>query len=231
MITVRGDRVSERVWVYAFSGVGEPNYCMQSVVIALRRVMLSEVPSVAMDGYSVYKNDSILPNEILASRIELVPMTASTVVSDLCDFPTCDCHVNGQVNHDGCEKCTIRRRLYIHNTTGDIFKVRTSSILPPPDASPNSKFHPVHPNIILVSVNDGSCIDLELCYRKGIPEYHAKWSVASVNYSIVSKDMQYTLTILGNGAMPPPQILTSALTVLQDKFVSLRSQLLDLLPT
>lgn len=229
MMHILKEKLTEKSYRFDFE-TSPPfqNDTLQSIVIAIRRVMLSEVPSVAMDGYSVYRNDSILPNEILASRIELVPMTAGNVISQISDYPTCECHIGGQVNRDGCEKCTIRRRLYIHNDTPDVMPVYTSSIKPVLPNEPND-FHPVHPGILLVSINSGSCIDFELCYRKGMSEYHAKWSVAQVAYNIVEKGLKYSLTVSGNGAIPPPMIMTLALSVLRDKFLYIQRQLLDLL--
>ncbi|MCD6371894.1 MAG: DNA-directed RNA polymerase subunit D [Candidatus Aenigmarchaeota archaeon] len=46
-----------------------------SIASALRRTILSEVPTMAVEFVEFKKNDSVLPDEIIAHRIGLIPLT------------------------------------------------------------------------------------------------------------------------------------------------------------
>ncbi|KAL7677327.1 hypothetical protein ACOME3_003563 [Neoechinorhynchus agilis] len=47
-----------------------------SVANAIRRTLLSDVPSMAFDRFTVLNNTSIFPDEILCHRIALIPLKA-----------------------------------------------------------------------------------------------------------------------------------------------------------
>lgn len=74
-----------------------------SVANSLRRIIISEVPTMAIDLVQVSENTSVLNDEFIAHRIGLVPL-----VSDLVDrFQThkqCVCM-------EFCSKCSVRYRL------------------------------------------------------------------------------------------------------------------------
>jgi len=197
-----------------------PSLVLQAIVIGIRRVILSEVPILAMDGYSVYKNESIMPNEVLAHRIELVPMK-SDVVEYIADYPSCDCHTS-VVNLDGCSKCTIMCRLTV--TAGDTETVVTSGDIRLSADAATWTTSPVHACIPLVTLNPGKRIDFDLCYRKGIGMYHAKWAPAHVLYRIIKPKQEYTLDIDSTGCLDGKAILVSAVDVLIQKFVALKVQ-------
>jgi DNA-directed RNA polymerase I and III subunit RPAC1 len=45
-----------------------------SIANSLRRIIISEVPTVAIESVYVYNNTSIMQDEVLASRLGLVPI-------------------------------------------------------------------------------------------------------------------------------------------------------------
>jgi DNA-directed RNA polymerase I and III subunit RPAC1 len=65
--------------VFDMIGVDAP------VANAFRRVMISEVPTVAIEWISVVKNTSIIQDEVLAHRVGLIPINADP---RLFDFPS-----------------------------------------------------------------------------------------------------------------------------------------------
>ena len=212
-------RKSDTVGHVTFSST-TPSLVIQAIVTAIRRVILSEVPILAMDGYAVYKNESIMPNEVLAHRIELVPMR-SDAVEYIADYPRCDCHTT-VVNPDGCSKCTVMCRLTV--TAGDKETLVTSGdIIMCADAATWTT-SPVHSCIPLVTLNPGKRIDFELCYRKGIAMYHAKWAPAHTVYKIIIPKQEYTLDIDSTGCLASDVILVSAIDILIQKFVALKEQ-------
>ena len=47
-----------------------------SIANALRRIMLSEIPTMAIEKVDMYMNTSIIPDEILSHRLGLIPIKA-----------------------------------------------------------------------------------------------------------------------------------------------------------
>jgi DNA-directed RNA polymerase I and III subunit RPAC1 len=47
-----------------------------SVANALRRIMISEVPTMAIENVYMYNNTSVMHDEILAHRLGLIPIFA-----------------------------------------------------------------------------------------------------------------------------------------------------------
>ena len=53
------------------------NYLSKSLLIlanALRRIMIAEIPTVAIEKVNLYQNTSLLPDEMLCHRLGLVPL-------------------------------------------------------------------------------------------------------------------------------------------------------------
>jgi len=59
--------------------VFELNGCDVSVANALRRIMISEVPVIAIDFVNIYENTSVMCDEFLAHRVGLIPLNSSNV--------------------------------------------------------------------------------------------------------------------------------------------------------
>ena len=63
--------------------------CDISIANALRRIMLAEVPTIAIHMVEVYENTSVLPDELIVHRLGLIPLTSNKI-----DFRynwECDC--------------------------------------------------------------------------------------------------------------------------------------------
>lgn len=72
-------------------------------VNALRRVMLSELPKLALDDVVIYDNTSALFDEIIAHRLGLVPIPTDLSLLTFRD----ECVCKGK----GCPNCTVRYTL------------------------------------------------------------------------------------------------------------------------
>ena len=69
----------------------------------LRRLILEEVPTMAIEDIEIVKNSSILYDEILAHRLGLLPLT-----TDLKSYFVRDeCKCEGK----GCARCTLQMTL------------------------------------------------------------------------------------------------------------------------
>ena len=64
----------ERELKFLVRGVSVP------MVNALRRIFIAEMPSLAVDYLKFYKNDSPVFDEIIAHRVELIPLNNASEI-------------------------------------------------------------------------------------------------------------------------------------------------------
>lgn len=77
-----------------------------SMANALRRVMISEVPTVAIDLVEIEVNSSVLNDEFIAHRLGLIPLTSERAMSMRFSRDCDACDGDGQ-----CEFCSVEFHL------------------------------------------------------------------------------------------------------------------------
>lgn len=135
----------------------------------LRRAIVEEVPTMAIEDVEFFKNDSVMYDEILAHRLGLIPLT--TPLDDYNFRETCTC---GGV---GCAKCQVKFTLKAKGP-----KTVYASELKSTD--PNVK--PVYPNIPIVKLTEGQTVELEATAELGRGKEHMKWSPGLAYYHQVA---------------------------------------------
>lgn len=163
-----------------------------SVVNALRRVMISEVVTMAIDLVTFEENTSVLNDEIIAHRLGLIPLKYQYREDTRRDFMLmsserdiqrrfrftrdCDCE-------NYCEKCAVEFQL---NVTARAPMIVTSNDLQGP-----RDVVPVHfatrdelsgsndDGIAIVKLGRGQVLKLTAVAKLGIGKEHAKWSPVS----------------------------------------------------
>lgn len=134
---------------------------------ALRRAMVSEVPVMAIDDVFIFDNSSLVPDEVLAHRVGLVPLTTDLETYVLPE--DCDCQADL-----GCPKCRVALTMDVD--AGDENRTVYSGDLVPED--PEVK--PVSPHIPLAKLVPGQSIRFEAYAQLGQGKVHAKWSPVSM---------------------------------------------------
>ena len=132
-----------------------------SLVNALRRICMVEVPTLAIETVEIYKNDARIFDEALSHRLGLVPIT--TNLEELVLPQECDCE-------DHCPRCSVSLTL-----KGKGPKTLYSGDLKSED--PNAK--PVLDTIPLVKLKEGEEVELEAIAQLGTGTMHAKWQPTS----------------------------------------------------
>ena len=152
---------------------------------ALRRVILSEVPTLAVDEVTILTNTSPLFDEILAHRIGLIPLRVDLETYDVLR----ECYEEGV--QEGCEVYFSLRIEAGERPTvvysGHLKLERPSS---GPLAHTPLKVTPVSDTIPIVKLGPGQALELEAVARMGVGKDHAKWqpvSVAAYKYKPVIK--------------------------------------------
>jgi DNA-directed RNA polymerase subunit D len=132
----------------------------------LRRVILSEVPVMAVDDVVMIENSSVLHDEILALRLGLVPLKTDLDAYNLPEKCSCKSEL-------GCHLCRTVLTLDVEAEKGS--RTVYSGDMVPED--PN--IAPVSGKIPLVKLAPGQRVKLEAYAKLGKGIVHAKWQPVS----------------------------------------------------
>lgn len=131
----------------------------------LRRIMISEIPTMAIEWVDFHKNDSVLWDEIIANRLGLIPLTYDTKFHRMKD----DCRCSGK----GCVHCQVTL----------VLKKKGPCMVYSGDIVPSDKkVKPVYDKIPIVELMEGQELEFEATAQIGLGKEHAKWQGAVVGY-------------------------------------------------
>lgn len=174
---------------------------------AFRRILLAEIPTLAIETVHVYNNTSVIQDEVLAHRLGLIPFqggreglhdflkwykkpeSTEEGGDDGCyDFNTVrlELDVTCTVNKDAAPTENDPRKSYnnAHVYAKDIVFVpqgRQEQYFSGEDA-----IAPVNPDILVAKLRPGQTINLTMNMHKGIGADHAKFSpVATASYRLM----------------------------------------------
>ena len=134
---------------------------------ALRRIALAEVPSMAIDEVVMIENSSILQDEIVSHRLGLTPLKTDLQSYNLPE----DCQCQSEF---GCPQCRVTLTLDAESKEGT--RVVYSGEL----ISDNPDIAPVSDKIPLIKLAKGQKLKLEAYARLGKGQNHAKWQPTAV---------------------------------------------------
>ncbi|KAK5647617.1 hypothetical protein RI129_002509 [Pyrocoelia pectoralis] len=173
-----------------------------------RRLMLSDVPSMAIEKVHIYNNTSIIQDEVLAHRLGLIPLKADP---RLFNFKVAD---SGENDQDNLEfelkiKCTrIKDENKDSSRIDDIYKnhsVYSKHIKWIPNGNQAETFKeedvgPVHDDILIAKLRPGHELDLKLIAVKSIGRDHAKFSPVATAFYRLLPDIKLTREVEGEAA-------------------------------
>ncbi|XP_053793076.1 DNA-directed RNA polymerases I and III subunit RPAC1 isoform X3 [Vidua macroura] len=147
-----------------------------AIANAFRRILLAEVPTMAVEKVFVYNNTSIVQDEILAHRLGLIPIRADPRLFEY----------RNQGDQEGTEIDTLQFQLKIKCKRNPQAAKESSD---PDELYFNHKdadFRPVHDDILIALLRPGQEIDVLMHCVKGIGKDHAKFSpVATASYRLL----------------------------------------------
>jgi DNA-directed RNA polymerase I and III subunit RPAC1 len=156
-----------------------------SVANAIRRVMISEVPTVAIDKVHLWQNTGIIQDEILCHRLGLIPIWVPDIDSiEPAQEEGDDFDISGAIKFKLHVKCPADypKGKNLHVYSKDLIfepQSKTQKQWPKPP-------HPVHPDILIAKLRPGQEIECELYCLKGTGKIHAKWSpVCTASYRLM----------------------------------------------
>ncbi|KAI9840244.1 MAG: DNA-directed RNA polymerase core subunit rpc40 [Sclerophora amabilis] len=191
-----------------------------SIANAFRRILLAEIPTLAIEFVFIHNNTSIVQDEVLAQRLGLVPLTGNKAGLDWLRWfkkPTEDdpegsvpsdyntvvlklnveCTKNETAKKGENDPTKLYRNAHVYasaltfESTG-----RQETYFP----EPHGVIRPVNPDILLAKLRPGQEIDMEMHCIKGIGADHAKFSpVATASYRLLPT-IDITRPIVGKDA-------------------------------
>jgi DNA-directed RNA polymerase subunit D len=168
-------------------------------VNAIRRLSISEVPTLAIDDVVILENSSVMHDEAIAHRLGLIPLR-----TDLDRFVMphdCDCK-----STLGCSKCRVL--LVLDSEANEKTKVVTSGEL----LSEDELVKPVSNDIPVVVLAPSQKLKFEAYARLGVGKDHAKWQPTSAAIVKDGKDEnEAVLTIETNGALTAEEVVMAAI--------------------
>ncbi|KAJ0077266.1 hypothetical protein Patl1_35477 [Pistacia atlantica] len=171
---------------------------------ALRRVMIAEVPTIAIDLVEIEVNSSVLNDEFIAHRLGLIPLTSEKAMSMRFSRDCDACDGDGQ-----CEYCSVEFHLRAKCMGDQTLDVTSKDLISsdhnvvPVDLADSYAYDSSDQQrgIIIVKLRRGQELRLRAIARKGIGKDHAKWSpAATVTFMYepeihINEDLMETLTL------------------------------------
>ncbi len=187
---------------------------------ALRRIMLSEVPAMAIEDVVIIENSSVLHDEILAHRLGFIPLKTDL---DSYNLPE-ECSCKSEL---GCNLCRVALTLDAE-AADDVEAVYSGDL-----HSDNLDITPVSDKILIAKLAPDQRIKLEAYARLGKGMVHAKWQpVSACAYELKpqddaenSRDDTFIFNIESTGALPVERIVVEAVDILDRRFEDFAKQL------
>lgn len=182
--------------------------CYPSIANAFRRLIISEVPSMAIEKVFIYNNTSIIQDEVLAHRLGLIPLKADP---RLFEYKTDDSEEGNE--HDSLSfelkiKCSRRKDTKDTSSFDGMYKnhnVYSSHIKWLPKGKQAELYDEgavgsIHHDILINKLRPGHELDLKLIAVKGVGKDHAKFSPVATAYYRLLPEIELTQEIYGDDA-------------------------------
>jgi DNA-directed RNA polymerase II subunit RPB3 len=151
------------------------SHCDLSLANSLRRVMIAEVPTVAIDLVEFESNSSVLTDEFLAHRLGLIPLL-SHAASTMAYTRDCHCAQYCKIKLTKGENCSVELSLRVVCGDGEHRSVTARDLI-----SNHASILPIFTNeqdtgVLICKLRKGQEIKLKCIAKKGTAKEHAKWS-------------------------------------------------------
>ena len=165
-----------------------------SIANAFRRILLSEVPTMAIEKVFIYNNTSIIQDEVLAHRLGLIPIKADPRLFEYRQEGDNEGTAGDTLEFQLKVRCT--KCLKVTDTTDpdDLYKdhkVTTKHLKWIPidkqaEIFKEGEIRPVHDDILIAKLRPGQELDIRMHCVKGLGNDHAKFSpVATASYRLL----------------------------------------------
>lgn len=139
-----------------------------SLVNSLRRVLISDVPVLAIHKVMILDNTTVMYDEVLAHRLSMIPL--KTNLDKLPKIEECEDELVDP------SLCQVRYQLSI-KANDQVVTVYAKDLIPDdPD------FAPLYPDTVIVKMSKGQVLSIEAYAKLGRARDHAKWQACLASY-------------------------------------------------
>ncbi|KAI8914956.1 DNA-directed RNA polymerase [Powellomyces hirtus] len=135
---------------------------------ALRRVMIAEVPTIAIDLVDFETNTTVLADEFIAHRLGLIPIE-STQASSLNYRHECAC-----VPY--CAECSVEFTLNASCQSEGTMSVYSRDLISSHPSIDTYFEDPSEKGVLIAKLRKGQSLSVKAIARKGTGKEHAKWA-------------------------------------------------------
>lgn len=155
---------------------------------SLRRTLISNIPTLAIDNIKIKNNTSVINDEMLAQRISLLPLKYSNHLDEIGKFEL-------------CVKCP--KDVTIMNINSSELKYTLDS----------NNVTLLYDDILLLKLKSMQEVNLEVTCKKSIGKEHSKFSpVSTVSYKKDKDNFVFAVECIGN--IDPELLIKDAMDIL-----------------
>lgn len=192
----------------------------------LRRLIISEVPSMAIEKVHILNNTSVIQDEVLAQRLGLIPLKADPRLFEFKTDPEADgtevdtlefeLKIKCTMNKDGNKDSARPDDMYKNNNVYSKH-IKWSPLGNQGDLYEESKVGPIEDDILISKMRPGHELDMKLVAVKGIGKDHAKFSPVATAYYRLLPDIKLTREVEGEQAERLQKCFSAGVIELEQK--------------
>eukprot|EP00397_Hematodinium_sp_SG-2012_P054787 GEMP01066355.1.p1 GENE.GEMP01066355.1~~GEMP01066355.1.p1 ORF type:complete len:292 (+),score=54.27 GEMP01066355.1:65-940(+) len=142
-----------------------------AIANSFRRILLAEVPTVAIERVVLHQNTGVIHDENLAHRLGLIPLLIDPA---LVEFPDTEVNDVEEIKFNLSAKCTKDTlSVYSRDLHWEPLSEKQKALFA------GKEPRPVHDDILIAKLRPGQEIIAECYCQKGYGKEHAKWSPVS----------------------------------------------------
>lgn len=205
-LQVHIQKLSERSVEFDLVGVDA------SIANALRRILIAEVPTVAIEYVYVWNNTSIMVDEVFSHRLGLIPLNVDPTLLEMKESPHDQATDRNTIVFKLQIECTRNTAAPRDSTDATVLYNNTEVLAGHLEWVPQGEQAevfaalppaPTIPEIVLMKLRPGQAIEMEIHAVKGEGRDHSKFSpVATASYRLLPH------VILDDANPVPPHLAT-----------------------
>lgn len=143
---------------------------------SLRRIMMAEIPTLAIDSVEVETNTTVLADEFIAHRLGLIPLQSADIEQlEYCRDCFCEDH---------CDKCSVVLTLQAIGESESTTNVYAKDLVIVSNLMGRNIGHPIIQDkeangVLICKLRKGQELSMKCVAKKGISKEHAKWGPAA----------------------------------------------------
>jgi DNA-directed RNA polymerase II subunit RPB3 len=198
---------------------------------AIRRIILTQVHSLAIDTVEVELNTGSIDSNSLAHRMGLIPLRYKEKISEFNLEDECPCFNNN------CENCNRILTLDVSNETGETLNIYSTDIQTTTDdieivhyaneidKEMSEKYLGHSKGILITKLVKDQTIKLKCNVRKGNGIKHAKWSCVSKSVFQTENEKDFKFSVESIGSNKLEDIIKNTFKIFYKKLESVKCEI------